>query len=246
MIICEVGLNHMGDEHYAWEILEELSTLDIYGISFQIREKEFNKKNPQFLLSSSFYSKAQKMLASKDKKLGYAICEKTYAGYVGNVNADFHKVLSWAIGNDQLIKDLSKISSNMIYLSTGMSDFSHLEEILKRYKSFPNIALIHTQLSFDLKEVNLACIPELKIRYKLPVAYGHHCENLDILSLSLPFRPNALFIYVKGDRHCQHPDEKHAFSLNQLSKTLEHLKIAKTAIGNPLKSKIKNQISSFG
>ena len=43
LFIAEVGLNHNGDEKYAYHYLNKLLKTDIDGISFQIREKNFYK-----------------------------------------------------------------------------------------------------------------------------------------------------------------------------------------------------------
>ena len=44
MLVCEIGLNHLGDEKYASEYVSTILTTDIDAITFQIREPEFYVK----------------------------------------------------------------------------------------------------------------------------------------------------------------------------------------------------------
>jgi len=41
MIVCEVGLNHLGNEEYSTMYVEKLSKSNCDAISYQIREPEF-------------------------------------------------------------------------------------------------------------------------------------------------------------------------------------------------------------
>ena len=41
MIVCEVGLNHVGNVDYSHDYISCLTTSDCEGITYQIREDEF-------------------------------------------------------------------------------------------------------------------------------------------------------------------------------------------------------------
>ncbi len=58
MIICEIGLNHMGDIKYANEYIDKIIKSKADGILFHIREKSFYETNPKLLLPDKFYINA--------------------------------------------------------------------------------------------------------------------------------------------------------------------------------------------
>ena len=45
MIVCEVGLNHLGNEEYSTMYMEKLSKSKCDAISYQIREPKFYAKD---------------------------------------------------------------------------------------------------------------------------------------------------------------------------------------------------------
>ena len=45
MIVCEVGLNHLGNEEYSTMYVEKLSKSKCDAISYQIREPKFYEKD---------------------------------------------------------------------------------------------------------------------------------------------------------------------------------------------------------
>ena len=68
MIICEIGLNHMGNEKYAMNYVRNIVNAKADGVLFHIREKSFYKKYPELELSDKFYTSISKLL-KKNKLL---------------------------------------------------------------------------------------------------------------------------------------------------------------------------------
>ena len=56
MIICEIGLNHLGSEKNANNYLRLISKSNVDAFSFQIREKKYymQRNKAKFLLDMSF------------------------------------------------------------------------------------------------------------------------------------------------------------------------------------------------
>ena len=50
MIIGEIGLNHLGKEEYASQYIDTMVKTSIDAVTFQIREKEYYKRNPKPLI----------------------------------------------------------------------------------------------------------------------------------------------------------------------------------------------------
>ena len=60
MIICEIGLNHMGDIKYANEYIDKIIKSKAEGVLFHIREKSFYEINPKLFYQINFMFKLVK------------------------------------------------------------------------------------------------------------------------------------------------------------------------------------------
>ena len=119
-----------------------------------------------------------------------------------------------------------------IFATAKAEDFPHLNKSIK---------LVHTQLSNSLSDSNLKSLLEMK-RYNFEVAYGHHCEDVLSIFLSLCYDPSSLFFYVKGEKDLQYPDDKHAVKISVVKSLIEKIKECEAAIGSGLKKKMINKI----
>ena len=74
MIICEVGLNHLGSEKYSLEYVTELCKTDCDAITYQIREKSFYKGEfSDYTLSDSHYQEIIKICKKNNKLFGFPL-----------------------------------------------------------------------------------------------------------------------------------------------------------------------------
>ena len=53
-IVCEIGINHMGDATYADQYLEAVCAARPDGLTFQVREKEWYMKKKLGIIAASF------------------------------------------------------------------------------------------------------------------------------------------------------------------------------------------------
>ena len=243
MIIAEIGLNHLGDSKYAYNYVQELvSSVD--AITFQIREPAFynNPKFSKYILSDTVYRELIKYIHSKNKKVGIAICDVSKINFFIKCKIDFFKILSKDIDNYELLKEISK-TKKPIFLSTGMSNLSEIKKAIKYFNKKTNLSLIHTQLSHNIYDVNLRSISQLKIKLKLPIAYGHHSDNILVLYLALYFSPSDIFFYVRGTSKNLHPDQKHAIPLSKVNKIIKNLILLPNALGSGEKQKMSDLIN---
>lgn len=240
LIVSEIGLNHLGDSNYADYYLKNIIKAKSDAITFQIREKSFYETDNKssLKLTCEYYSKANKLCHKNKIKFGIALADEALIDFFESINVDFYKILSKDIGNFSLLSKLAK-TEKKIFISTGLAGISEIEKAVKTIGNFKeNIVFIHTQLSHNLNHVNLKSIPFLQKKFGLPVGYGHHAMNYNVLYLALAFNPSALFFYVKGDRSLQHPDEKHALFLDHLSELIKNLNQLPKSLGESTKSKM--------
>ena len=75
-ICLEIGLNHMGSRKELVKIISTIIKTNInVGVSIQIREDSYYKKNKQYLLKVEDYTHLQKLCIKANIKLGFAIGE---------------------------------------------------------------------------------------------------------------------------------------------------------------------------
>lgn len=239
MIITEIGLNHLGSETIAFDMLERLLKSDIDAITFQIREKSFyDKSKPhKIALSITFYEKAIRLCKQGNKKIGIAIADIDLINFFYDQEVDFWKTLSWDILNFDLQNKLQE-TNKIVFISTGVAD---IDEIRKASQHFLNCKFIHTQLTHNINEANLKAILLIKQSTGKEVAFGLHCTNRNVLFACLGFEPSDIFFYAKPNSTNEFPDDSHAILLDELSVLVSEIRLVHTAIGDGIKKKmVKN------
>lgn len=245
-IICEIGMNHMGDATYADEYLKALGDARPDGLTFQVREKEYYaKQKPEEspFLPDDYYRGAAQRTQKNGIKFGVAVCEAERVPFFEEIGTDFYKILSKDIGNKELIADVLA-TGKPVYVSTGMSSEEEIESFLAGLGATvpANLSLIHTQLSYEDADTNLRAIQRLQERFGAPVAFGSHSTDVNALYASLGFSPFALFFYVKGERPIKHKDETHAIPLSQCPIVIAEIRRLETMMGDGIKKKMENSI----
>ena len=241
MIICEIGLNHMGDAKYTNQYINKILHSNADGLIFHLREKSFYQHNfgSKFLLSDDFYYKISKKLKNKIK-FGMAVVDPDSIDFCEKIGVDFYKIFGDDIGNVKLINKI-KETNKKTFVSTGTAGLLEIKKFIKCIgNDKQNFVLVHTQLSYDPNASNLKAISSLK-QFGLPVAYGNHASNIKVIYLALAYEPSDILFYVKGDKVKKHVDEPQAVRLNELSSFVTDIHLLPKSIGNGKKQKMKNQ-----
>ena len=242
MIVCEVGLNHLGNEEYSTMYMEKLSKSKCDAISYQIREPKFYAKDKykDYELSFDHY---QGLIKSTDKKFGVALADEGYLEMLNDLNPDFYKVLSWDLTNYSYIDRLLNDTEKPIYVSSGTSSLEDLDEFFNRYGYNERISFIHTQLTKKPEDANLKAIPFLQNRYPYGVGFGNHSENLNVILGSVTFKPQDIWFYVKGGVYDwrYHPDEFWSVLVSDVDLMIENIKVIKSSLGNGLKTSVNTK-----
>jgi len=242
MIICEIGLNHMGDEKYVKEYLKSIIHAKADGVLFHIREKSFYDQYPELELSDKFYQVISKILKKNKIKFGITLADPEKTEFCKKLNVDFYKIFSKDILYKELIKKIIS-SKKRILASTGMSDINEIKKFVNLIKNNKKqITLIHTQLDNSIEKVNLKAILLLKEKFKMNVGYGNHASNTYTIYTSIAYEPSDILFYVKGEKVRRHIDDPHAVQLMDLKKFIEELNELKKSIGKKTKIKMKANI----
>ena len=182
-----------------------------------------NKKNLDFCLNSKFYNTCIKKTHKVGKKFGLSVCcIETFKKY-SHLNVDFYKLLGVAIDNTDLIKAL-KVKKKPIFISLGVksnnTNIINCLNILRNNKK----TLLHTPMTYDLKELNFNRINFLRKKYNLPIGYSNHNNDKNTLNFLNFFEVSSIFIYCKGTRKKNriYPDNNHAFYLDELNQIVDN------------------------
>ncbi len=246
-IVAEIGMNHMGDPHYADDYVRTLIEARPDGVTFQVRESAYydkHAKGESTQLDDRYYRGACKALHDAGIRFGVALCDPQRAAFFEDIGADFYKILSKDIGDGNLI-DAVAASGKPVHVSTGMSDEEEIASFLQNSAEIVSqVSLIHTQLSYDDGDTNLRAIGRLHDRFGIPVGFGSHSTDVNALYAATGFDPAAIFFYVKGARPIQHKDEDHAVALAATKDVIREIRRLETMLGDGVKQKMPNRIAA--
>ena len=222
MFILEAGKNHLGRIDKADKLLNFFLKSNFKKLTFMCQtNKWYQAKKEHFKLPISFYQKALKLANKKNKSIGLSVCDlKTYND-LKHLNFKFYKLLSIAINNYELIKELKK-KNKTIYISTGYNaSDKKIKNCLKKFRNYKKKVLLHTPMVKNYEELKLNKITTLKKKYKIDVGYSNHFYDINILNTLSAYNPKVIMLYIKParSRRIKYPDDKHALFLDQLFKT---------------------------
>jgi len=241
-IICEIGVNHLGDPGYADEYIDTLLAMGPDGVTFQMPEKAWYQRHPNWpRLDDKYYETAATKTRAAKIKFGIALADLDEINFFEELGVDFYKILSKDIGNKELMAEVL-MAGRPVFVSTGMSDMEGVATFVEKIGKFKDqITLIHTQLTHNLDDANLKAIGIMKQRFGLPVAFGYHSLNPNVLYVALGLEPSHLFFYVRGSRKERHGDEGHAISLSECGNIISNLRKLSLTLGNGEKLKITTE-----
>tara|TARA_B100000886_G_scaffold327913_1_gene275829 strand:- start:18 stop:770 length:753 start_codon:yes stop_codon:yes gene_type:complete len=238
MIVCEIGINHLGSELRAKKMVRQILKTKADAITFQIPSPEFIK-NLRFKfreLRISFYKSIIKEIHNKNKKVGFAISNELLIEKLNDLGCDFWKILSRDFYDKNILKKI-KNTKKKTYISTGFSNFVEIKKLSNNFGK--NGYFIHTSLSHNYEDINLKAITLMKKKiHQKKIAFGLHSPDTKILHYSQCYDPESLFFYVKTNEKIKFPDNEHAIRINRVDEIINETNLLKLAMGKGLKRKI--------
>jgi sialic acid synthase SpsE len=236
-LIAEIGLNHLGDPERAAAMLLQVLDSGADCVTFQIREPKFydSTESSHRRLPVEWYRDASAAVRKAGRRFGVAIADPAMVESVAAAGVDFWKTLSWDFGNQHL-RDVLFATGCPVFLSTGLSS---MKVVVEGSRHLTNAILIHTQLSQKPEDVNLKAIPAMAQATGLPVAFGLHSANHDVLKVALAFEPHSIFFYVKPAGVEGLFDREHALPLEGLAESLDNLRKLIPTLGTGAKEEME-------
>tara|TARA_B110001450_G_C17650468_1_gene493059 strand:- start:930 stop:1691 length:762 start_codon:yes stop_codon:yes gene_type:complete len=232
--IAEIGVNHLGSEEFAVNYCVMLANTGVEAVTLQIREDSFYDESSPWKkrLSKDCYFECRRILKASGKTFGIAISDLEVAQRNVDLSPDFWKILSWGIKDIPLISFLVD-TGIPVYVSTGISDINEIKSVAGIFGQ--KVGFIHTQLSTDIEDVNLAAILAIKDATGCDVSFGLHCDNFDVINVAIPYKPHAVFFYVKEKENHEYPDGSYAILVSDIDMIMHQSLILSEAVGDGVK-----------
>ncbi|MDC3274466.1 N-acetylneuraminate synthase family protein, partial [Candidatus Pelagibacter sp.] len=240
-IIAEAGLNHNGNIDIAKKLIDEAKKINCDAIKFQTftpndrvskKYKSANYAEKADGLQEDIHEMFQKnMLTKKDLKIIFQYAKKKRieifstpfglndVDYLEKLGVKFYKIASVDLINLPLIKKVA-LTGKPLILSTGMSNFSNIEEAVETFKNTgnKNLILLHCLSSYPANELemNLNSIKTLKNIYKIPVGLSDHFPGLNVSVISLAIGANIIERHFTLNKNMEGPDHILSSETNEM------------------------------
>ena len=190
----------------------------------EVRENTYKSGTEHAKDQGEQYQNLIKNCHLNNKKIGLAVCDEETFKPFSELNFDFYKLLSVSINNKNLIEIL-KSKKKPIYISTGFkANDQKIKRCINLFSKKNKLILLHTPMSYKVSELNFEKINYLKKKFDLDVGYSNHNNDPKTLNFLVPFKPKSIFLYCKPSlkKNRVYPDDKHAFSFEELEKIKEN------------------------
>ena len=215
-ICLEIGLNHMGSRKELVKIISTIIKTNInVGVSIQIREDSYYKKNKHYLLKVEDYIHLQKLCTNANIKLGFAIGEISDLEFFkkNKIYPYFIKILSIAAKKKEFVKKVSKEFSCPVFYSTGHLSIKYISKYLLPVMKNKDY-LIHTSFSNDIVKQKINKLISMKSMHN-NISYGLHCSKINPIFTAIGGGAKKIFVYV-GNKKLNLKDKLHAIDLRQI------------------------------
>lgn len=162
-----------------------------------------------------------------------------------NPHVFVHKVASYEINHVRLLEFLAKTKKPMI-ISTGASTYAEIDFAVKLVKKSGNnrISLLQCTSKYPapIGALNLMTIPEMKIRYNLPVGLSDHSTD-PIIGPLVAVGAGATIIekHFTLDRNLPGPDHPFALIPSELKLMVDSIRMAEQSKGDGIKKILKEE-----
>jgi sialic acid synthase SpsE len=235
-VIAEAGLNHNADINLAKLLIDQAISCKCNAIKFQtyldnsrisskvksvnyvekadgLREST-NEIFNRLSLNKIFHKKIFDYARKKKIEIFSTPFDEKSVDYLEELNVNFYKIASVDIVNLPLIRKVG-LTGKPLILSTGMSDFSTVEDAVKVFKETKNknLILLHCLSSYPANklEMNLRVIKTFKDLYKIPVGLSDHFSGVEISLMAIGMGANIIEKHFTLDKKYEGPD--HVLSL---------------------------------
>ncbi len=265
-IIAEIGVNHNGKIKLAKKLILKAKRCGADAVKFQnyITEEfvlpETQKTNYQIknlgnkithfemLKKYEFNFKQFKDIISYCKKKKIEFISTPYElkslKFLTDLNIKTIKIASADLNDFFLHKEASKSKKNII-ISTGMSNFSEIEKVLKIYKNKSKITLLHCTSNYpcSLKSINLNVIKSLRKKFNCNIGYSDHSSNSETSVAAVALGCKVIEKHFTLNKNMKGPDHLASFNPKEFEQLVKSIRDVESMLGNSEKKMQAEEIN---
>lgn len=254
-LIAEVGQHHEGSLSLAHAYIDAVASTGFDAIKFQTHiaeaESTYDEKfrvpiSNEFKTRLDYWKKmeftenewGELSRHAKDKNLIFLSSPFSLEAFnlLSKLGIDAWKISSGEFFNPEIIEACMS-SKKPILLSTGMSFFDEIDEIVKRFKNLGKEFLLFqctTQYPSSLSNVGLNIVEDFRKKYDCLVGLSDHSGTIFPSLVAFSQMINALEVHVIFDKGMTSPDSSSSLTM----KDLKFLRKARDSIFEINKGKV--------
>ncbi len=243
-LICELGLNHLGDIQRARRMIDALVANRIENVTFQaITDFRAMTRVGASIAWLEQYALTPEMMkegiidyaGAREMRVGATIADPSRVRDLVDQGIRFFKILSSDLSYSDLIEAACE-TGLPVYLSTGaatLDEIGRAVQIGRGSAKRTDLRLIHTVLTVPtpLGRHDLRNITTLRTTFGLPVAYGQHGNDDRALHLAIALGVESLFVYVAEQDDPTLPDGPNAIACSRLGDVVDSLRSVEEMLG---------------
>ena len=247
-VVAEIGVNHEGSLERCLGLCDDAKWAGADAVKLQIMspDRAYAKETESYTVFKS------SQLSYEDTRRVYEHClaigldlGATF-GDLGSVNEfeklawSFHKISSGLIDYIEQVRLIAnKFPVAPIFVSTGMSSFDEIDNVMDKYSEAirRRIVLLQCTSLYPCPDdqINLSAIPQLRDRYEVRVGFSDHSQSIDIPSYAVTQGATVIEKHFTFD--ASRPGFDHRISLNkyQFHRMVELIHRVKGILGSGVK-----------
>ena len=266
-IIAEIGVNHNGNIENAKKLINFAKEAGVDAVKFQKRQLDATYQQRVLDNPSQFEQSFQYLIPLLKE---YELSEQNFielkkytenAGLIffasafdepsveflsRRINPPLYKIASADLTNFPLLERVLQEHVPII-LSTGMSTLDEIDEtVALLHKHRATFALLHAQSTYPAPAdmLNLAMIPKLSSRYRLPVGYSGHELGIYHTLQAVALGASIIERHITLDRALPGPDHNASLEPEEFKELVEKIRECEVAYGVPLKRISRGEVAN--
>lgn len=270
-IIAEAGVNHNGEIHKAFELIDAALEAKVDAVKFQTFQADalVNKaaQMAEYQMNNLGYSDSQhKMLKKLELPVTVLYELKEYAEKKGLLwfstafdtqSIDFleemdiavWKIPSGEITNLPYLQKIAKINKPII-LSTGMANLSEIETALQVFldagRNREEICILHcnTEYPTPWNDVNLRAMPVLGSTFGTEYGYSDHTNGIEVPIAAVAMGAKVIEKHFTLDKELPGPDHKASLEPLELKMMVDSIRNIEEALGGTVKKPSPSELKN--
>jgi N-acetylneuraminate synthase len=263
LIIVEIGQAHEGSLGIAHSYIDALADTGVDAVKFQthIAEAESSIQEP-FRKKFSYEDERridywQRMEFTVEQWRGLKDhCEAREMEFISSpfsnaavdlleeLGVNRYKIGSGEVTNFLMLEKIAK-TGKPILLSSGMSSYHELDDVLSFLNNFENeISILQCTTAYPTKpeEWGLNVIQELKNRYNIPVGFSDHSGDIFACLSAASLGADILEFHAVFDKRMFGPDSKASLTIDEIGTLVRGVRMVTKSLNDPIE---KNDNHSF-